>query len=62
MPIAAGHGKTELTFIFELGKRQRTFEDQASTFGLAVSEAADVQRCPPNGGYTNTFSTVRIAA
>lgn len=37
VPIAASHGKSELTFIFGLGKRQRTFEDQASTFGLAVS-------------------------
>jgi hypothetical protein len=39
--IAASHEKSELTFIFELGKRQRTFEDQASTFSLAVSWAAE---------------------
>jgi hypothetical protein len=39
-PKSARHGKSERTFIFELGKRQRTFEEQASTFGLAVSWAA----------------------
>jgi hypothetical protein len=38
VPIAASHEKSELTFIFELGNRQ-TFEEQASTFGLAVSWA-----------------------
>lgn len=36
VPIAASHEKTELTLIFELGKRQRSFEDLASTFGLTV--------------------------
>jgi hypothetical protein len=40
VPIAASHEKSELTFIFELGNRQRTFEEPASTFGLAVSWAA----------------------
>jgi hypothetical protein len=32
VPFAASHGKTELTFIFKLGKRQRTFEDQVSAY------------------------------
>jgi hypothetical protein len=57
VPIAASHRKSELTFIFELGKRQRTFEDHASTFGLAVSGAAqaDDHRCPLPGSLILLF-------
>jgi hypothetical protein len=40
VPKAARHGKSERSFIFELGKRQRTFEELASTFGFAVSWVA----------------------
>jgi hypothetical protein len=40
MPFPAIHGKSELPFIFYFGKRQRTFEVQETTFGLAVSCAA----------------------
>ena len=40
VPVAVSHEKTELTFIFELGMRQRSIECPVSTFGLAVSRAA----------------------
>ena len=37
VPIAATHQKAELTFIFEFGTRQRSFEDRIATFALADS-------------------------
>ena len=37
VPIAATHKKAELTFIFEFGTRQRSFEDRIATFASADS-------------------------